>query len=126
MPLLNQATIQTYSMHGVTFTAYANSATGAAQLAGWCADFAPGTSGQRHRVSAEELLHVLEGRLEIQIDHDVFEASAGETVLVPAGAAFRVSNAADVPARAWVVTTLGLTATMEDSDGTTLAPPWAQ
>lgn len=125
MPLLTHDTACTYTMHGVTFTSHANSSTGATRLAGWSAQFDPRTPGQEHRMSSEELLHVLDGSLDIEIDGDAFTAGAGDTVLVPARAAFRVSNVTDQPARAWVVTTLGMTATMT-TDGTTINPSWAQ
>lgn len=125
MPLLAPEAAQTYSLHGVTFAAHANSGTGAAQLAGWSAAFEPGTPGQEHRMTREEVLHVLEGELDIEIDGEAFAAPAGSTVLVPAGAAFRASNLGAAPARAWVVTTIGMTATMCE-DGAEIVPPWAQ
>lgn len=125
MPLLTPETARTYSMHGVTFTAHANSSTGATQLAGWSVHFNPHTPGREHRMSSEEILHVLEGSLDVEINDDSFSASAGSAVLVPAGATFRIGNVTDQPARAWVVTTLGMTASMT-ADGSTINPPWAQ
>lgn len=125
MTVLNDASGRTYTMHGVTFTSHASSATGAAQLAGWCADFEPHSPGQPHRMSHEELLHVLTGTLTVDIDGQRFEAGTGDTVLIPAGASFCANNLSDQPARAWVVTTLGMTATM-DADGSPITPPWAQ
>lgn len=125
MTLLSSQHPRTYAMHGVTFTSYASTLSGAKELAGWCADFPPGTAGMPHSMSHEELLFILSGRLRIQIDQDVFEAHAGDTVLVPAGATFTLNNNSDAPASAWVVTAIGMTATLT-KDGTQLAPAWAQ
>ena len=75
-------------------------------------------------MTEEEVLHVLEGELDNEIAEQAFTAGAGDAVLVPAGAQFRVSNSSDLPARAWVVTTLGMNAEM--LSGEALSPPWAQ
>lgn len=116
---------RTFAMHGVQFHSYASSAFGSARLAAWRAEFAPRTPGQPHRMSHEEVLHVLSGTLQVEVEHDRFTARAGDGVLVPANALFRVSNDADDPAEVWVTTELGMTATME-ADGTAVQPPWAQ
>lgn len=115
----------THTMHQVTFRGFANSASGAAELAGWSAWFAPGTSGLEHRMSREEILYVVTGSLDVQIDADVQVAAEGDCVLVPAGAALCVGNSAERPAMAWVVTTLGMTASMI-ADDASITPPWAQ
>lgn len=125
MPLLSSTTAREFNVHGVVFESFACTASGAAQLGAWCAAFAPRTFGRPHRMSAEEVLLVLDGRLSIDIDGDRFDAAAGDAVLVPAGSVFTVDNETGRPARAWVTTSLGMTATME-SDGTRFTPPWAQ
>lgn len=125
MALLTSTDTRTHSMHGVTFSSYARTESGSRQLAGWSVRFESQTPGQPHCMSHEEVLYVLSGRLDVRIDHDDFEAGSGDVVLVPAGASFCVSNNTDDPARAWVVTTIGMTATMT-ADGTQITPPWAQ
>lgn len=125
MPHLTAQSARTFSMHGVTFSSFAASASGATTLAAWRADFEPRTPGQPHTMSHEEVLHVLAGSLEVEVDDDRCTATAGDAVLVPAGAVFRVTNATDRPASAWVTTTLGMTATMADG-GDLVTPPWAQ
>ena len=125
MPHLTTTSARSFQLHGVTFTSFAASASGAAQLGAWRADFGPRTSGQPHRMSCEEVLFVLDGSLDIEIDDERFTAQPGDAVLVPAGARFRVSNHGAGPARAWVTTQLGMSATM-DGSGETLTPPWAE
>lgn len=124
MPHITDEKTTTFDVHGVAFTSHASSATGASHLGAWQADFAPATPGLVHTMSEEEILHVLDGRLDVEIGAESFTVGAGETVIVPAGSRFRVSNTADRPARAWVVTPLGMTATLET--GERMSPPWAQ
>lgn len=112
-------------LHGVTFTPFARSSSGATSLAAWTADFAPHAEGQAHTMSEEEIFYVTAGELEVEVGPDCATVRAGEAVVVPSDTPFRVTNSVDAPARAWVTTTIGMTATMLD-DGSHLAPPWAQ
>lgn len=114
-----------FAVHGVTFHSFAASRSGSESLAAWRADFPPQTPGQPHAMSEEEVLYVLEGELDIELDEEAFTAERGDAVLVPAGATVRVSNSANTTARAWVTTVVGMTATMSESEET-LMPPWAQ
>lgn len=115
---------RTFEMHGVAFHSFVSSSTGARELAAWRADFDPHTPGTAHTMNHEEVLHVLTGQLEVEVDDSHFTATSGDAVLVPAGAHFRVSNETYSSASAWVVTTLGMRATMPD--GEAITPPWAQ
>ncbi|ROS30855.1 cupin domain-containing protein [Cellulomonas sp. PhB150] len=125
MPHLTPSSAPSRELHGVTFTSFASSRTGAAHLAAWRADFPPRTPGAAHAMSQEEVLNVVVGALDVEIDAERFTARAGDAVLVPAGARFRISNTTSQPAQAWVTTSLGMTVVMHD-DGQVLAPPWAQ
>lgn len=125
MTHLTAGTARTFAMHGVTFTSFAAGASGATSLAAWRADFAPGTPGRTHTMDREEILYIVDGALAVEIDDERFTARPGDAVLVPAGAAFRISNDGDEKARAWVTTTLGMTARM-DGSGDRITPPWAQ
>lgn len=119
------STMRSQQLHGVSFTSYANSQSGTKTLAAWLADFPPQTPGTAHSMTEEEVLFLVAGTLTIEIDDESFEAQAGDAVVVPAGSAFRVSNDSQLPAQAWVTTTLGMTAQMLDS-GQNVTPPWAQ
>lgn len=125
MPHLTAGSAREFELHGVTFRSFAATATGATELGAWRAEFGPRAPGVPHRMSREEVLLVIDGELDVEIDAERFVATAGDAVLVPAGALFRIGNAADLPARAWVTTTLGMAATIEQS-GERLTPPWAQ
>jgi quercetin dioxygenase-like cupin family protein len=125
MSRLTHAASQSFRLHGTEFHSYASSRSGAAELGGWRADFAPHTPGQAHSMSREELILVLAGALDVELGQERFTARQGDAILVPAGSLFRVSNNADRAAQAWVVTTLGMTATMA-RDQQLVTPPWAQ
>jgi ethanolamine utilization protein EutQ (cupin superfamily) len=112
-------------LQGITFTPFVNSRTGAQRLAAWRADFPPHTAGEPHTMSEDEVLHVLEGTLDVEVAGSRFVAGKGDAILVPTGARFVIGNGTDDAARAWVVTLVGMTATME-RDGRRFVPPWAQ
>ncbi|WP_433611524.1 cupin domain-containing protein [Prescottella agglutinans] len=114
-----------YHMHGVDFTSFAAGASGARTLAAWRADFSPNTPGQAHAMTEEEVLYVLSGTLDIEMDDESFTAGVGDCVVVPAGALFRVTNATPEPASAWVTSVIGMKAAMQ-AGGDQIAPPWAQ
>lgn len=125
MTLIDASTTRSFAMHGVTFTSYASSATGAGTVAAWRADFAPQTPGRPHTMTHEEVLYVLTGELAVELGEQEFTARAGDAVVVPAGVVFRVSNEEAKPAHAWVTTSIGMRAAMQPS-GEEVVPPWAQ
>lgn len=122
---LSAADARVFHLHGVTFSSFASSASGARSIAAWRAEFQPHTPGHPHTMTEEEVIHVLAGALEVEVDGNRFTAGAGDAVLVPAGAVLTVSNATEEVARAWVTSVVGMKATMLEG-GAPLAPPWAQ
>lgn len=125
MSHLTPETAVTHHLHGVTFHSFAAGRNGATSIAAWRADFPPHTPGTAHSMTAEGILHVLAGTLDVEVGDEGFTARVGDAVLVPAGTRFRVSNNGDDPAQAWVTTTLGMNAVLGDGDQR-VAPPWAQ
>lgn len=125
MPHLTAASARAFDLHAVTFNSFSATRTGARDLAAWRADIPPHTPGQPHRMSREEVLFVLSGVLSVEIEEDRFDAHAGDAVLIPEQARFCVANPTEEPASAWVVTGLGMTATIEGV-ADPIAPPWAQ
>lgn len=125
MPHVQNASAQNFHMQGVTFNSFITSANGGNRLAGWRTDFPSHTPGARHSMSEEETLYLLSGNLDVEIDEERFVAKAGDAILVPAGALFKIGNSTSEPAQAWVTTSVGMRATMHPS-GDEIAPPWAQ
>ena|SRR5690349_8656790 len=122
---LTTASARIFQMHGVTFHSIARTDTGATQLAAWQAEFSPHTPGVAHRMSHEEIFRVLDGQLSVEVDGVQASLSAGDCIIVAPGAQFRVSNDTSHQAAAWVVTAVGMTASLSD-EADPIAPPWAQ
>ncbi len=124
MAFIHSADAREHRLHGSDFKSYVAPSMGSSQLCAWRLTVNPHTVGQPHRVSHEEVFAVLDGTFTLTIDGDQRKISAGDVAFVPAGASIQVDNVADQTARAWVTTSVGLTA--ELADGTSLAPPWVR
>ena len=111
-----------HEMHNARFTAYAAPSSGSRELCAWQVEIAPGTVGQEHVVSREEVLAILDGRLNVTIDGAMEQVCPGDVALVMAGSRLRLDNPHGEGARAWVTTSVGLTARL--GDGSTVRPPW--
>jgi quercetin dioxygenase-like cupin family protein len=111
-----------FNAHGSRFMSFVRSERGASSLGAWRLEVAPGVQGVAHRLDREEVILVLEGRLEVMLDGRHETVEPGAVIHVPAGCDFRVDGGPD-GAIAWVTTTLGLTATIGEA---TMSPPWAQ
>ncbi|MEV8097526.1 cupin domain-containing protein [Kitasatospora sp. NPDC085879] len=123
MPVVRPDSATVFDLHGARFTSYASAATGADRLRAWRLDVPAGTAGVEHTVSGEEVLHVLAGTPVVTLDGETAALTAGDTVVVPAGARLQVDNPGPGAAAAWVTTTAGLKATLPD--GSVVSPPWA-
>lgn len=121
--MITESDARTFRMHGSTFTSFVAPSSGSDQLCAWRLDVVAGTPGVPHRVSHEEVLLVLDGELLVELDGVALRATTGRTVFVPAGARIAVAGGPE-GARAWVTTSVGLTATT--GDGTVITPPWTQ
>ena len=60
---------------------------------------APGTATPMHFHAEDEIFHILEGTVTFSIDGDVFNASVGSIVVIPAGAHHAWRNRSDAPIR---------------------------
>ncbi len=124
MPVIHAAQSAVHQMHGTTFTSYASPARGSRELCAWHIEIPGGTEGVPHHVSREEVLYVLSGTLRVSLDDQTADATAGDVVLVPAGARFGASNPAAGPVTAWVTTTVGFAGVLPD--GSWFTPPWTR
>jgi quercetin dioxygenase-like cupin family protein len=60
---------------------------------------APGTATPMHFHAEVEIFHILEGTVTFSIDGDVFNASVGSIVVIPAGAHHAWRNRSNAPIR---------------------------
>jgi mannose-6-phosphate isomerase-like protein (cupin superfamily) len=124
MPVIRAAQTEAHQLHGTSFTAYASPSRGSQELCAWRVEIPGRTEGVPHHVSREEVLYVMSGTLSATVDGHTEEATAGEVILVPAGAEFGVSNLTADPATAWVTTSAGFAAVLPD--GSRISPPWTR
>lgn len=123
MPVIHPADAVPFGTHGSQFLSYVSPSRGSNQLCAWQLAIPAGLEGVAHRPSREEVLLVLSGELHVTLDGLATPLQPGDVVLVPAGSELRVDAGPD-GATAWVTTTPGMEAVM--NDGTKIAPPWAQ
>ena len=124
MPIVRESDAVTYRLHGSTFQSFVAPASGSQELCAWRLEVAAGQRGVAHRVSREEVFLLLDGELTVVLDGESGVLRRGEVVRVPAGAEFRADNTSGGPATAWVTTSAGLEATLED--GSSISPPWVR
>jgi mannose-6-phosphate isomerase-like protein (cupin superfamily) len=124
MPVIHASQAVVHQMHGASFTSYAAPARGSRELCAWRVEVPGHTEGVAHQVSREEVVYVLSGTMRVMLDDQPGQAAAGDAVLVPAGARFRIDNPSDEPVTAWVTTNAGLAVIMPD--GSRLVPPWTR
>jgi len=124
MPVIRSTEGTEHDIHGATFIAYANSATGSTELCAWNGRIPPAQPGTEHRISKEEIFLVRVGTPRFTIDGVAADTEPGDVVVAPAGSLLKVENPGDQDANIWVTTTIGLTAQLPD--GSQLAPPWAK
>jgi quercetin dioxygenase-like cupin family protein len=124
VPVIHADQAAVHQMHGTSFTAYASPARGSRELCAWHIEIPGHTEGVRHHVSREEVLYVLSGTIRASLDGQAEDATAGDVIVVPAGARFGADNLADEPATAWVTTSVGLLGVLPD--GSWISPPWVK
>jgi mannose-6-phosphate isomerase-like protein (cupin superfamily) len=123
MPFITADEAAVHELHGVRFVSYANPALGSTELCAWRGEVPARSDGTAHTISREEVFLVLSGALEITIGDASRLLAAGDVAVAPAGSRVAVANRTEEPARMWVTTSRGLTATL--ADGSRIAPPWA-
>jgi len=122
MPVIHQEQATVFETHGSRFHSYVALSSGGTSICAWRLEVPPNLRGVAHRPSREEVLLVLEGVLDVTLDGTTTAVEPGCVVLVPADTELRIDSGPS-GAAAWVTTTPGLSAVM--SDGTKIAPPWA-
>ena len=61
-------------------------------------DFAPGASFPRHRHPGEEIIYVLQGTLQYEVDGKFVTLKAGDVLFVPTGTVHAARNVGSTPA----------------------------
>ena len=61
-------------------------------------DFAPGASFPAHKHPGEEIIYVIQGKIEYQVEGKPITVKAGEVLFVPNGASHSARNVGEGPA----------------------------
>ncbi|MEU1043029.1 cupin domain-containing protein [Streptomyces sp. NPDC005551] len=123
MPVVRSSEAVVHEMHGARFLSYAAPRSGSRELCAWRGEIPAGTRAPLHTVNREEIFHLVSGELLVTLDGRTERITAGDVLIVNAGATLGVENPTGQPAVSWVTTSVGLEA--ELADGTRITPPWA-
>jgi mannose-6-phosphate isomerase-like protein (cupin superfamily) len=97
---------------------------GSAETSIWRVEIAPGTPATPHALTREELFLVVAGRARVRIGDSTHQATAGDTIVVPAHTRFEIANESDEPLEAICCQPVGGQAMLDD--GQPFTPPWAE
>jgi quercetin dioxygenase-like cupin family protein len=104
------------------FTGLASPSRGARETSVWRVALAPGTPAGQHSLDHEEVIIGLTGQAVAHIGGDAYAIGPGDTIIVPAGAAFALANPHAGLFEAVAVLPVGARASM--GDGQWFMPPW--
>jgi quercetin dioxygenase-like cupin family protein len=123
MPVLTRPSAPTHDIGGARFTSLATPQRGSVDTSVWIVEIDPDTPATPHSLTREEIFVVLDGQASVRFDGAHHTAAVGDTIVLPAGVAFELSNASAGPLRLLAVLPVGGQAQL--GDGTLFTPPWA-
>jgi mannose-6-phosphate isomerase-like protein (cupin superfamily) len=122
MPVVSPATpIEPFP--GTRFTPLAAPSRGSHRTSVWQVEIRSGTPAVPHQLTTEEIFVVLEGDAKVTLGSDVFPATAGDAIVVPADTDFSVENGGEHPLR--LICALPVGGQARTADGAVFTPPWA-
>lgn len=134
MPVVRHAEARRTETPNAVMTTLASPTQGGAGQAVWRVDMRPGQAGPRHAIDTEQIWTVLDGGASVELDGQVVTVEPGDTLILPADAARRVSAdpaagfaaivAAPAGARAYLVDTGQVPAGPAVPDAGKLVPAW--
>jgi quercetin dioxygenase-like cupin family protein len=122
MPFIKASAAPTFEIPGLQILGLAAPSRGSAETCVWRITVAPGTPGTPHSVDREEIFIGVSGEARVELDGEDARLAPGDTLVVPAGRSFSMSNPGDEPFVAMVVLPVGGRAVMPG--GACFNPPW--
>jgi mannose-6-phosphate isomerase-like protein (cupin superfamily) len=92
MPIINNATLKTFTLPGLVHQTVAGPAQGLKTLEVWVETIAPGAGTPVHRHECEEVLLILTGSGQANLGGQVQDFGPDHTVIVPPGLVHQVVN----------------------------------
>ncbi len=120
-PLSDAAVFETAN---AVMRTYASPTVGDNSVAVWRTEMAAGAAGPLHATDVEQVVVVVEGRLEAVVDGVERILAAGDAVVLPPGTPRRLSNAGDGTVVTLTAAHPGAQATVGDADPVPV--PWAR
>ncbi len=125
MPILDHAHTDRLALPGLVHQTLAGPREGLRNLEVWMQTIAPGAGTPVHRHDCEEVVVVLSGSGECEIDGAIEAFGPGSTLVVPRGAIHRITNTGDVDMLA--IAALGAApVTVTTAAGERMHLPWDQ
>lgn len=125
MPIRDHASIDALSLPGLVHQTLAGPRDGLRALEVWMQTVAPGAGTPVHAHDCEEVVVVLRGSGELELDGRVETFGPGSTVIVPRSAVHRITNTG--PEELLVVAALAAApVTVTTADGERMHLPWDQ
>ncbi|PKN53948.1 MAG: cupin domain-containing protein [Deltaproteobacteria bacterium HGW-Deltaproteobacteria-14] len=121
MPVLRAPSTPTHTAGGNRFTALANPSNGSHQTSLWRVVIPEGDRSPVHQLTREEVLLILAGSAEVQLEGD-HTVGPGDVIVVPAHVDFAIAATSDVEA----LCCLPVGGQAVVPGGPPFTPPWAQ
>ena len=122
MHLIKSASAPAFEIPGLSVVGLAAPSRGSSETCVWRITLPPGTPATPHAISREEIFVALSGEARIQLDGRDHVLAPGDTLVVPAGEVFSLSNPGADPFTALAVVPVGGQAVFPS--GERFSPPW--
>jgi mannose-6-phosphate isomerase-like protein (cupin superfamily) len=123
MPILRSETAPQFELPGLTVKGLAAPSRGARETSVWRLHLAAGTAGAPHTMTREEIFVAVSGRATAVVGGETHSLGAGDTLIVPAGQPFSLTNPGSEEFVALAVFPVGGQAAYAEE--TPFTPPWA-
>jgi quercetin dioxygenase-like cupin family protein len=122
MPLIRSSTAPTFELPALSVLGLAAPSRGARETCVWRITLAPGSPAVPHSVDREEIFVALAGEAQVMLGEEETALTPGDTLIVPAGQSFSLSNPGAQPFSALAVLPVGGRAVLPG--GAPFPPPW--
>lgn len=123
MPIIRRVDAPRFDLPYLAVRGLASPKRGSEETCVWSIALSPGAPGLSHSVTREEVFVAMAGSAVATLGGETHELGPGDTLVVPSGIEFSLSNPSDEPFEALVVLPVGGQAVTADGPFT---PPWAE